>query len=565
MLTAWTELPEPRGLTARCADGTDGLDGADGATGVIVEDSGTQQGTGVTTINFGANISATVTGTEATVVGQAGGGGGGLSAVTSDATLDGDGTASDPLGVADGGVGTTQLGDDAVTQAKLADNSVHAPQIGANAVGSSEITADAVGTSELSDDAVTEAKIADSAVGFQQLAANSVREPEIQANAVGHSEMADAAVGVAELRDDAAERLCPDPGTGTSGQVCARNAAGDAYELVTSTGGGGGTTVTANPGSGTTDLTTVTIGATDYTIAPSATAVTAFECVMTDIAATTYAASTNILECDGTPTINEGAFVVEDASGTDTTDRVVIQEAGFYELITSVYIESIASTLRTTAVVGFQVERGGTDAIYADEGTGYVRDGLEVSAIDHTSFVELEVDDRIGVVLRSAAAAATMAVDGSKSFFAIIRTGGPEGPRGPAGTGSDIDSVDVSYAPDVRVWELTIEQTGGGATFTESTTIPIATQATFGLIEMANGPEVEAGAAINRALAPSTITFLNPNQMASGNAASLGDVPTADGAGRITWEAQSGGGGTGTGDITAVNTANNSGLGWRGG
>ena len=108
------------------ADGTDGLDGADGATGVIVEDSGTQQGTGVTTINFGANISATVTGTEATVVGQAGGGGGGLSAVTSDATLDGDGTTGDPLGVADGGVGTTQLADDAVTQAKLANNSVHA-------------------------------------------------------------------------------------------------------------------------------------------------------------------------------------------------------------------------------------------------------------------------------------------------------------------------------------------------------------------------------------------------------------------------------------------------------
>ena len=467
--------------------------------------------------------------------------------------------------MADGGVGTTQLGDDAVTQAKLADNSVHAPQIGANAVGSSEITADAVGTSELSDDAVTEAKIADSAVGFQQLAANSVREPEIQANAVGHSEMADAirwALCRASRRRSRNASAKMDSGTGTVRPCCARNdgAGGVAYELVTSTGGGGGTTVTANPGSGTTDLTTVTIGATDYTIAPSATAVTAFECVMTDIAATTYAASTNILECDGTPTINEGAFVVEDASGTDTTDRVVIQEAGFYELITSVYIESIASTLRTTAVVGFQVERGGTDAIYADEGTGYVRDGLEVSAIDHTSFVELEVDDRIGVVLRSAAAAATIAVDGSKSFFAIIRTGGPEGPRGPAGTGSDIDSVDVSYAPDVRVWELTIEQTGGGATFTESTTIPIATQATFGLIEMANGPEVEAGAAINRALAPSTITFLNPNQMASGNAASLGDVPTADGAGRITWEAQSGGGGTGTGDITAVNTANNSGL-----
>ena len=171
-----------------------------------------------------------------------GGGGMGLSSVESNSTLDGDGTTGDPLGIADDGVDTDQLADDAVTQAKLANNSVHAGQIGANAVDSSEIAANAVGTSELNDDAVTEAKIADSAVGHEQLAANSVRESEIQANAVGHSEMADAAVGVVELRDDAAERLCPDPSGGTSGQVCARNAAGDAYELVTQSGGGGGGT-----------------------------------------------------------------------------------------------------------------------------------------------------------------------------------------------------------------------------------------------------------------------------------------------------------------------------------
>ena len=352
--------------------------------------------------------------------------------------------------------------------------------------------------------------------------------------------------------------LTDTPAAITADECVQGNTAGDALVFAACATGGGGTTVTANPGSGTTDLTTVTIGATDYTIAPSATAVTAFECVMTDVAAATYSAVTNILECDGTPTINEGMFVVEDASGTDTTDRVVIQAAGFYELIVSLHINSIASTLRTVALVSFQLERGGTDTVLADQGTEYVRDGVEAASVYHTSLVELEVDDRIGVVLQSEASSASIGIDGSKSYFAIVKAGGPEGPRGPAGTGSDIASVDVSYAPDVRVWELTIEQTGGGATFTESTTIPIATQATFGLIEMANGPEVEAGSAINRALAPSTIQFLNPNQMASGNAASDGDVATADGAGRITWETPSGGGGTG--DITAVTTANNSGL-----
>ena len=171
---------------------------------------------------------------------------------------------------------------------------------------------------------------------------------------------------------------------------------------------------------------------------------------MTDVAAATYSAVTNILECDGTPTINEGMFVVEDASGTDTTDRVVIQAAGFYQLIVSLHIDSIASTLRTVAIVSFQLERGGTDTVLADQGTEYVRDGVEAASVYHTSLVELEVDDRIGVVLQSEAGSASIGIDGSKSYFAIIRTGGPEGPRGPAGTGSDIDSVDVSYAPDVR-------------------------------------------------------------------------------------------------------------------
>ena len=236
-------LRGPRGPTgvagAAGAAGTAGADGADGATGVTVENSGTQQGTGVTTFNFGANISATVTGTEATIVGQAGGGGGGLSSVTSDATLAGDGTAADPLMVADDGVDTAQLADDAVTQAKLAGNSVHGAQIANNAVGTSEIAGGAVGTGELGADAVTEAKIADSAVGHDQLASNSVREPEIQANAVTNAKMADDSVDTLELQDGAVTVAKMDSGTATDGHVATADGSGGvAYEAVT----GGGTT-----------------------------------------------------------------------------------------------------------------------------------------------------------------------------------------------------------------------------------------------------------------------------------------------------------------------------------
>ena len=148
---------------------------------------------------------------------------GGLSAVTSDATLDGTGVSGSPLGIADGGVSTAQVSDDAITGAKLADNSVGAGQISTNAVGSSEIAAGAVGNSELAADSVTGAKIASGAVGASQLgndavetdklqddavtaskiAANAVGSSEIAANAVGSSEIAANAVGSDEIAANA--------------------------------------------------------------------------------------------------------------------------------------------------------------------------------------------------------------------------------------------------------------------------------------------------------------------------------------------------------------------------
>ena len=147
-----------------------------------------------------------------------------LESVTTDSTLDGQGTTGDELGIADEGVGTDQLADDAVTQAKLANNragSFTPPRSGPTLLTLRRLHSDAVGTNELEDDAVTNAKLADDSVHNVQLASNSVRADEIQANAVGTS----------ELVDDVTERLCPDPSGGTSGQVCATN--GTVYELVT--------------------------------------------------------------------------------------------------------------------------------------------------------------------------------------------------------------------------------------------------------------------------------------------------------------------------------------------
>ena len=59
----------------------------------------------------------------------------------------------------------------------------------------------------------------------------------------------------AKIADSIVEKLCPDPSTGSSGQVCARNSAGDGYELVTASGGGGS-------GSGNPNATRIVTGAT---------------------------------------------------------------------------------------------------------------------------------------------------------------------------------------------------------------------------------------------------------------------------------------------------------------
>src|SRR5210317_812977 len=58
-----------------------------------------------------------------------------------------------------GTIGTTQIADDAVTNAKIADNAVNSDQIAAGAVTNAKVAADAVDTDQLVNDAVTAAKL----------------------------------------------------------------------------------------------------------------------------------------------------------------------------------------------------------------------------------------------------------------------------------------------------------------------------------------------------------------------------------------------------------------------
>ena len=58
-----------------------------------------------------------------------------------------------------GTIGTAQIDDDAVTNAKIADNAVNSDQIAADAVTNAKVAADAIDTDQLVNDSVTAAKL----------------------------------------------------------------------------------------------------------------------------------------------------------------------------------------------------------------------------------------------------------------------------------------------------------------------------------------------------------------------------------------------------------------------
>ena len=426
--------------------------GGGGSNDGVVNHVSLTEASGDLTLTLGRSVGSDLSGSVALP-------GGGLSAVATDATLDGIGTTGDRLGIADGGVDTLQIADNAVTQAKLANNSVHAAQIGANAVGTSEISANAVGTSELSADAVTNANLADDSVHNDQLAANSVRADEIQANAVGHSEMQDAAVGVAELRDDAAERLCPDPGTGTSGQVCARNAAGDAYELVTQTGGGGG--------GGTDDQTAaeVSFDATGLTgtlaalpdssnVAAALTAIDGFtlggggggtpgtseqrveSVTFADVDNITSTATTLTLAATTPIAVEFGDGTAEMLTGTAGETTFTIADSGVYMFEFSAIYPADGD--RATPYV--EIQQDSDDAVIGRSSNAYLRnsgspeDGLNI--LSTGGVVSVPTDGLVvKAVLGNAYNQNSMDADGGKLSLVRIGTGlrGATGPAGPAG------------------------------------------------------------------------------------------------------------------------------------
>jgi hypothetical protein len=82
-----------------------------------------------------------------------------LTSVAHDATLAGAGTTAAPLGVASGGIGTSQLASSAVSSLNIALGAVGGSQLANGAVTSTKLGLSAVGTAQIADGAVTASKI----------------------------------------------------------------------------------------------------------------------------------------------------------------------------------------------------------------------------------------------------------------------------------------------------------------------------------------------------------------------------------------------------------------------
>ena len=129
-----------------------------------------------------------------------------------------------PLDIADGGVDTAELADDAVTGDKIADNTIHGGalidntiptgKIGDDQVTGAKLSDNAVSTGKVADDAITQAKIADGAVDTDQLADEAVTQTKlgefsvvtgkIANNQITTAKIANGAVTTAKLADNAA-------------------------------------------------------------------------------------------------------------------------------------------------------------------------------------------------------------------------------------------------------------------------------------------------------------------------------------------------------------------------
>ena len=284
-----------------------------------------------------------------------------------------------------------------------------------------------------------------------------------------------------EILDDLHNRVCPPASSGSDGQVCARNTAGTAYELVDAgTGGGGG------GGSGYGDW--ASIGSVTGAISGNP---------------VTVALNTN-------ETIDDYEELYIHIEANNANDQRI---AGPRFRVSDVPITTLAGG-------GLGIPFAGNAT---DEGAILVRRNADGDSL---------VLDAFGSVINFPATAVT-------SIYARALTTG-----GGGGGGSDdgvVDGVTLGYTDATRVVDLTVERTVG-ADLTASATIAFASTTVAGLIQTAVSAEVAAETA-GVALTPENLPDIDVDQLSSGTTPT-GHLPYAASGGGVTWGAAPSGAGT---------------------
>ena len=235
---------------------------------------------------------------------QAGGG----STVTTSAPVSGDGSAGNPVTIADG----------AIDADALATDSVNTAEIVGSAVRNSELANNAVSSAKIADGAVTLGKIGDGAVATNQIVDDSVTNAKMADDSVGTANIIDLAVTVNKLSS----------GTAADGFVATANGSGGVAFEASTGGGGGGTVSTSTPVSGdgsSGDPVTIVDGAIDNDAIANAAVNTA---QLADGAVTEPKLAAEVRELiRGATSTGVVTYAIDDDVDT-TTDRSLAQYSG---------------------------------------------------------------------------------------------------------------------------------------------------------------------------------------------------------------------------------------------